>query len=122
MEQVKQTFRPEFLGRIDEMIVMNSLTDEDGAKIAALMLDKIGGRLMERGIRLSYDEQVPFALAKEGVSEMSGARNLRRVIAQKVEDPVSDLVLKGKGRKGIRIRVQGDDILVSEDCTALTSV
>ena len=122
MEQVKQTFRPEFLGRIDEMIVMNSLTDEDGAKIAALMLEKIGGRLMERGIRLSYDEQVPFALAKEGVSEMSGARNLRRVIAQKVEDPVSDLVLKGKGREGIRIRVQGDDILVSEDCTALTSV
>lgn len=46
MEQVKQTFRPEFLGRIDEMVVMNSLTEEDGAKIAALMLNRICGRLM----------------------------------------------------------------------------
>lgn len=122
MEQVKQTFRPEFLGRIDEMVVMNSLTEEDGAKIAALMLSRICGRLMERGISLTYDERVPFALAKEGVSEMSGARNLRRVIAQRVEDPVSELVLRGKGRNGLRIRVQGEDILVSEECAELTGV
>ena len=122
MEQVKQTFRPEFLGRIDEMVVMNSLTEEDGAKIAALMLNRICGRLMERGISLTYDERVPFALAKEGVSEMSGARNLRRVIAQRVEDPVSELVLRGKGRNGLRIRVQGEDILVSEECAELTGV
>ena len=122
MEQVKQTFRPEFLDRIDEMVVMNSLTEEDGAKIAALMLSRICGRLMERGISLTYDERVPFALAKEGVSEMSGARNLRRVIAQRVEDPVSELVLRGKGRNGLRIRVQGEDILVSEECAELTGV
>lgn len=122
MEQVKQTFRPEFLGRIDEMVVMNSLTEEDGAKIAALMLSRICSRLMERGISLTYDERVPFALAKEGVSEMSGARNLRRVIAQRVEDPVSELVLRGKGRNGLRIRVQGEDILVSEECAELTGV
>lgn len=122
MEQVKQTFRPEFLGRIDEMVVMNSLTEEDGAKIAALMLSRICGRLMERGISLTYDERVPFTLAKEGVSEMSGARNLRRVIAQRVEDPVSELVLRGKGRNGLRIRVQGEDILVSEECAELTGV
>ena len=52
---------------------------------------------------------------------MSGARNLRRVIAQRVEDPVSELVLRGKGRNGIRIQVQEGDILVSEDCAALTT-
>ena len=104
------------------MVVMNSLTEEDGAKIAALMLSRICGRLMERGISLTYDERVPFALAKEGVSEMSGARNLRRVIAQRVEDPVSELVLRGKGRNGLRIRVQGEDILVSEECAELTGV
>lgn len=53
---------------------------------------------------------------------MSGARNLRRVIAQRVEDPVSELVLRGKGRNGLRIRVQGEDILVSEECAELTGV
>ena len=119
--QAKQTFRPEFLGRIDEMIVMNSLTEEDGARIASLMLDRVRDRLMERGISLTYDEHVPHILAKEGISEMSGARNLRRVIAQRVEDPVSELVLRGKGRNGIRIQVQEGDILVSEDCAALTT-
>ena len=93
--QVKQTFRPEFLGRIDELIVMHSLTKEDGARIASLMLGRIAQHLGRQGIMLEYDDAVPALLAEEGVDAMSGARNLRRVIARRVEDPLSDLLLTG---------------------------
>ena len=95
LAQVKQTFRPEFLGRIDELIVMHSLTKEDGARIAALMLGRIAQQLGRQGIMLEYDDAVPALLAGEGVDAMSGARNLRRVIARRVEDPLSDLLLTG---------------------------
>ena len=95
LAQVKQTFRPEFLGRIDELIVMHSLTKEDGARIAALMLGRIAQQLGRQGIMLEYDDGVPALLAGEGVDAMSGARNLRRVIARRVEDPLSDLLLTG---------------------------
>ena len=95
LAQVKQTFRPEFLGRIDELIVMHSLTKEDGARIAALMLGRIAQQLGRMGVMLEYDDGVPALLAEEGVDAMSGARNLRRVIARRVEDPLSDLLLTG---------------------------
>ena len=95
LAQVKQTFRPEFLGRIDELIVMHSLTKEDGARIAALMLGRIAQQLGRQGIMIEYDDGVPALLAGEGVDAMSGARNLRRVIARRVEDPLSDLLLTG---------------------------
>ena len=95
LAQVKQTFRPEFLGRIDELIVMHSLTKEDGARIASLMLGRIAQQLGRQGIMLEYDDAVPALLAGEGVDAMSGARNLRRVIARRVEDPLSDLLLTG---------------------------
>lgn len=95
LAQVKQTFRPEFLGRIDELIVMHSLTKEDGARIASLMLGRIAQQLGRQGIMLEYDDAVPALLAEEGVDAMSGARNLRRVIARRVEDPLSDLLLTG---------------------------
>ena len=112
MAQAKQTFRPEFLGRIDEMIVMNSLTQEDGAKIAALMLEKIKNRMQSRGINLSYDRQVAMLLAQNGVSEMSGARNLRRVIAEQVEDPLSELILRGKAGGEVHLSVDRGEIVV----------
>lgn len=95
LAQVKQTFRSEFLGRIDELIVMHSLTKEDGARIASLMLGRIAQQLGRQGIMLEYDDAVPALLAGEGVDAMSGARNLRRVIARRVEDPLSDLLLTG---------------------------
>lgn len=95
LAQVKQTFRPEFLGRIDEMIVMNSLTQADGARIAALMLERLARQLGGLGIMLEFDDEVPALLAKEGVDAASGARRLRRVLAERVEDPLSDWLLEG---------------------------
>lgn len=113
MAQAKQTFRPEFLGRIDEMIVMNSLSQEDGAKIAALMLEKVKARMESRGITLLYDSQVPLVLARSGVNEMSGARNLRRVIAERIEDPLSELILRGRAGNEVHLSAAGDEILVT---------
>ena len=119
MAQAKQTFRPEFLGRIDEMIVMNSLTQEDGAKIAELMLEKVKARLEQQGITLSYDQEVPVLLAQSGVNEMSGARNLRRVIVEQVEDPLSELILRGKAGNEVRLSVRCGKMIINNSCEAL---
>ena len=113
MAQVKQTFRPEFLGRIDELVLMRGLGEEDGGQIAAMMLGKIVQQVAKRGVMLEYDESVPALLAKKGVDAMSGARNLRRVIAKEVEDPLSDLLLAGGGKPDrILIRALEDEIRV----------
>ena len=119
MAQAKQTFRPEFLGRIDEMIVMNSLTQEDGAKIAELILEKVKARLEQQGITLSYDQEVPVLLAQSGVNEMSGARNLRRVIVEQVEDPLSELILRGKAGNEVRLSVRCGKMIINNSCEAL---
>lgn len=115
LAQAKQTFRPEFLGRIDEMIVMHSLTQEDGRRIAGLMLGRIVQRLARQGIMLEFEDDVPALLAELGVDAMSGARNLRRVIAKRVEDPLSDLLLRSRPADGrVALRVAGGEI---ELCT-----
>jgi len=122
MAQVKQTFRPEFLGRIDELVLMRSLNEADGAQIASLMLGRIVQRLAKRSIMLEYDENVPALLAKKGVDATSGARNLRRVIAANIENPLSDLLLTGKIESGkVVIATDGDIFHVSacEDRMAL---
>ncbi len=115
MAQARQTFRPEFLGRIDEMIIMHSLTAEDGVRIAELMLRRIAERAQKLGVTIEYGEDVPQLLAERGIDAMSGARNLRRVIAELVEDPVSDLILeRGAGQPlGIRLSAQDDAIAVN---------
>ena len=113
LAQVKQTFRPEFLGRIDELIVMHSLTKEDGLRIAELMLGRIAQQLGRQGIMLEYDDGVPALLADEGVDAMSGARNLRRVIARRVEDPLSDLLLTGShAGERIELHASGGEIRI----------
>lgn len=105
MAQVKQVFRPEFLGRIDELIVMHSLTKADGERIAALMLGRLAAQLGRQGIMLEYDDSVLQHLAEKGVDSMSGARQLRRVIAKEVEDLLSDYLLIGQ-HTGERIMLE----------------
>ena len=112
MQQVRQTFRPEFLGRIDELIVMHSLSHEDGVRIARLMLGQTVQRMAKQGVMLDYDDDVPALLARQGVNSMSGARNLRRVIARTVEDPLSDLLLGGGAVSSVRLEVCGEEIAV----------
>ena len=113
LARVRETFRPEFLGRIDELIVMHRLTQEDAQRIAALMLGRIVRMLAAQNVVLTYDDSVPRLLAREGVDAMSGARNLRRTITRLVEDPLSDLLLAGDmtGRR-IALCVCGDRISI----------
>lgn len=111
LDQAKQIFRPEFLGRIDEMIVMNSLTLKDGEQIAASLLSRTAERLAKRGILLEYEDDVPALLAQKGMDPMSGARNLRRVIAREIEDPLSELLLEGRLEDHIQLTAAGGEFL-----------
>ncbi|MDO5377344.1 MAG: ATP-dependent Clp protease ATP-binding subunit [Clostridia bacterium] len=113
MDQAKQTFRPEFLGRIDEMIVMNGLTEEDGRRIASLRLEKTAQKLAAQGILLEVDESVPAYVARMGMDPMSGARNLRRLITREIEDPLSDMLLRGEIGNCVRVETKGETLTFS---------
>ena len=93
MEAVKDTFRPEFINRVDELIVFHALETDDIRQIAELMLQSVSKRLNERGMRLSYDEAVVQYLADEGYDPSYGARPLRRTIQRCVEDALSEEII-----------------------------
>ncbi len=106
LESLKDVFRPEFLNRIDEIIVFHSLELEHTKMIAQLMLTEISKRLQSRNIRLHFDETVTGHMAKIGFDPSYGARPLRRAISREIEDALSEEILSGK------IGV-GDDITVT---------
>ena len=96
MAELKRTFRPEFLNRIDETIVFRQLDEEDIRKIARRMLEVTGRRMAQQGITLQADDDAVAALAKTGFDAQYGARPLRRAIQNTVEDAVAELMLEGK--------------------------
>ncbi|MDI6823615.1 MAG: ATP-dependent Clp protease ATP-binding subunit [Bacillota bacterium] len=96
MEEVKRTFRPEFLNRIDEIIVFHPLTEDHLKKIVELMLRRVSGRLKENGLELEFTEGAKEVLIREGSDLMFGARPLRRTIQRMVEDRLADLMLEGR--------------------------
>ena len=95
MKEVKDLFRPEFINRVDELIVFHALTEEDILQITDMMLRQVASRLEEREIRLSWDQTVREKLSKEGYDPKFGARPLRRMIQRTVEDTLSEALLKG---------------------------
>ena len=95
MAELKRTFKPEFLNRIDETIVFRQLTEEDIVKIARRMLDNTGKRMAEKGITLAVEDDAVAALAKDGFDPQYGARPLRRAIQNTVEDAVAEQMLEG---------------------------
>ncbi len=113
MEELKRSFRPEFLNRIDDIIVFHNLDEEDTLKIAALMLKSIAQRLTERNIHLSYTDEVVAKLAKMGFDAEYGARPLRRLMQQTVEDKLSEEILEGSVRLGdeVRMELSGDEFV-----------
>lgn len=94
--ELKYTFRPEFLNRIDEIIVFHALEEEHLSEIVNLMLAEVQGRLAEYGIGIKVTEKAKKLLAAEGFDPTYGARPLRRVIQQKVEDEISEQMLRGE--------------------------
>ena len=95
LEELKQQFRPEFLNRVDDIIVFSKLTREDIEKIAAHMLDHLKTRLSSLQINVTFDPSAVTAVAEAGFDKVYGARPLRRAIQSKIEDPLSEKLLDG---------------------------
>ena len=94
LSELRKVFRPEFLNRIDEVIVFEPLDEEDTRKIVALMMDNVEKRLEERDIHLTMTDEALDLLAREGFDPEYGARPLRRAIQQRVEDSLSEEILR----------------------------
>ncbi|MBS4913820.1 MAG: ATP-dependent Clp protease ATP-binding subunit [Veillonella sp.] len=109
MDAVKRHFRPEFLNRIDEMIVFHPLTGDDLNKIVTIMLKSVTKRLEERNITLEVSPEAMAILVKEGSDFAFGARPLKRAIQRLVEDPISDLILNGEVVDGTTIKADAKD-------------
>ena len=109
MNALKSTFRPEFLNRIDDIIIFNSLRQEDIEAIAGLMLDDVKKRIGDLGITISFDPSVAALLAKEGFDPTYGARPLRRAVVRMVEDAFSTEMLEGKIQAGDSITAKAND-------------
>ncbi len=99
MAELRQTFRPEFLNRIDDIIVFRSLTEENIQEVARRMLKTVSARMESMGIHLDASEAAIVELAKEGYDPKYGARPLRRAIQSQVEDAVAEKMLDGTLRK-----------------------
>ena len=101
--ELKSTFRPEFLNRVDDIIVFHKLTDEDIREIAGRMLKTLQKRLSEIGVSAEFTEAAVAEIAKEGFDPIYGARPLRRAIQTKLEDRLSELMLEGKVHAGNQV-------------------
>ena len=105
MEELKKTFRPEFLNRVDEIIVFRSLTQPQLEAIARQLLSMAAQRLEAKGISLSVTDEAVSAIAKEGYDPDYGARPLRRVIRERLENPAAQLILRGKCKDGDSLKL-----------------
>jgi ATP-dependent Clp protease ATP-binding subunit ClpC len=112
--ELHRTFRPEFLNRLDEIIVFHALTDAEIRQIADLMLQDVVRRLKENEVEVEFTDRVKDLLVREGVDEKFGARLLRRTIQRRVEDKLSEELLRGTFRRGDRVLLdaEGDEITV----------
>lgn len=115
MDAVKRHFRPEFLNRIDEMIVFHPLTEEDLKEIVTILMSDVTKCLEERDLQLEITPEAMQLLVKEGSDFTMGARPLKRAIQRLIEDPVSDLILKGDAKEGkiIKADAKDNDLVVS---------
>ncbi len=109
MDELKRSFRPEFLNRIDEVIVFHSLEQEHIEKIVTLMTEELRKRLKEQNIDFQLTEEAKKVLAKEGFDPAYGARPLRRAIQRNIEDRLSEELLKGTIQKGMTVTIDAED-------------
>jgi len=108
-EELKQYFRPEFLNRLDEIIVFRQLTKPEVKEIADLMLNEFFKRMLDKDIVLTVTERFKELLVQEGYNPSYGARPLRRAIMRLLEDSLAEEILTGKVREGASVQVDVDD-------------
>ena len=109
MSELKKMFRPEFLNRVDEIIVFKSLTDDEQVEIVKLMVDDLRQRLIDLGMTINLTDEACKLIAKEGTDVAYGARPLRRAIQTMLEDKISEDILSGKWASGSVIDVSVED-------------
>ncbi|RHL91150.1 ATP-dependent Clp protease ATP-binding subunit [Veillonella atypica] len=109
MDSVKRHFRPEFLNRIDEMIVFHALTSNDLKQIVTILMDTVVKRLGDMGLSLEISPAAMDLLVKEGSDFSMGARPLKRAIQRLIEDPISDFILQGNAPEGAIIKADVED-------------
>jgi ATP-dependent Clp protease ATP-binding subunit ClpC len=118
-KELKNYFAPEFINRLDEIIVFNTLNDEDVKKIVMVEINKLSKRLSGLKIDITFDQSVIDFVAKVGFDEVYGARPLKRAIQEKLEDYISDEVLKGniKEEKTYTIKMEEENVICEEQLT-----
>jgi ATP-dependent Clp protease ATP-binding subunit ClpC len=122
--EVERYFRPEFINRVDELVVFHKLNHNDLTHIVELETAKVAQRLAEKGLRLELDQAAKDFLIENGTDEKFGARPLRRAIENKIEDPLSEAILRGEYKDKAHIRVtakpdeEGNERLVFEGSAA----
>lgn len=121
MEDLKKTFKPEFLNRIDEIIVFNRLEKDDIKEIAKRMLKSLKKRLADMDMEIEFTDAAIDSLADAGFDNVYGARPLRRAIQQKIEDPLSELILENKVKAGEKCTVDFKDGKFTFDSVASAS-
>ena len=109
MDAVKRHFRPEFLNRIDEMIIFHALTSDNLKQIVTILMDTVVKRLGDMGLSLEISPAAMDMLVKEGSDFSMGARPLKRAIQRLIEDPISDLILQGDAPEGAIIKADVED-------------
>ena len=116
LSDIKSVFRPEFLNRVDEIIVFHKLEQKDIEAIASLMLGQVAKRLREREITLTYGDDVVAHLAQAGFDPQYGARPLRRVIQRTIEDALSEKLIAGEIHLGgtVNMRMDGEQIVFEQ--------
>jgi ATP-dependent Clp protease ATP-binding subunit ClpB len=123
LDALRHHFRPEFLNRVDEIIVFHALTEEDLKQIVDIQLEHLRRRLVDRRIRLELSDEAKAHIARVGYDPVYGARPLKRAIQREIETPLSRLILKGDVRDNtvVRIGLAGDAISFSTEQAAASS-
>jgi ATP-dependent Clp protease ATP-binding subunit ClpB len=115
-ETLRQSFKPEFLNRIDETVIYHTLPLEQIKKIVEMQLIILGARLKERGIAFRITDKAGEFLAREGYDPAYGARPLKRTIQRRLQDPLALMILDGKFAEGdtavVDLSVTGDDLVL----------
>jgi len=112
MGELKKDFKPEFLNRIDEIIVFHKLEEKEIRKIVDIMLEKVSKLLKLQGIEISIDDKAKDLVAKKGTDKTFGARPLKRAIQTMIEDKVAEAMIDGKIKKKVQVCSENDEIVV----------
>ena len=111
MNDLRAHFRPEFLNRVDEIVVFDSLNESEMGEILELMLSELTDILDGKGIKLTVTDEVKSTLVSEAVNEHLGARPLRRLISRNIEDKISEMIISGSHKGSVTIKEKDGEII-----------